>query len=124
LAQVCGRLLCGRCWYQLGQQSKQIFIGEDKFGFRMEVIGHPAGSGALQPVVEVAGILAHLPGRPRGQPADGGRVTLIDGILATAVLLGLILNAALGWWWADPAAGYVLVLHAVREVREIFFAGH
>jgi hypothetical protein len=24
-------------------------------------------------------------------------------------LLGLALNAALGWWWADPAAGYVLV---------------
>jgi divalent metal cation (Fe/Co/Zn/Cd) transporter len=32
-----------------------------------------------------------------------GRVTLVDGILATAVLLGLVLNAALGWWWADPA---------------------
>jgi len=53
-----------------------------------------------------------------------GRVTLIDGILATAVLLGLALNAALGWWWADPAAGYVLVFYAIREVREIFFAGH
>jgi divalent metal cation (Fe/Co/Zn/Cd) transporter len=50
-----------------------------------------------------------------------GRVTLIDGILATAVLLGLTLNAALGWWWADPAAGYVLVFYAAREVREIFF---
>ena len=51
-----------------------------------------------------------------------GRVTMIDGILATAVLLGLVLNAALGWWWADPAAGYVLVFFAAREVREIFFA--
>jgi divalent metal cation (Fe/Co/Zn/Cd) transporter len=49
-----------------------------------------------------------------------GRVTMIDGILAVAVLLGLILNAALGWWWADPAAGYVLVYYAGREVREIF----
>ena len=49
-----------------------------------------------------------------------GRVTLIDGMLATAVLLGLVLNAALGWWWADPAAGYVLVYYAAREVREIF----
>jgi hypothetical protein len=37
-----------------------------------------------------------------------------------AVLLGLVLNAALGWWWADPAAGYVLVCYAAREVREIF----
>ena len=52
-----------------------------------------------------------------------GRVTTIDGILALAVLLGLILNAAAGWWWADPAAGYVLVYYAAREVREIFFTG-
>lgn len=49
-----------------------------------------------------------------------GRVTLIDGILATAVLLGLVLNLAMGWWWADPAAGYVLVYYAAREAREIF----
>ena len=51
-----------------------------------------------------------------------GRVTLIDGLLAAAVLVGLVLNSALGWWWADPAAGYVLVYYAVREVREIFTA--
>jgi divalent metal cation (Fe/Co/Zn/Cd) transporter len=49
-----------------------------------------------------------------------GRVTLIDGLLATAVLAGLALNASLGWWWADPAAGYVLVFYALREAREIF----
>jgi divalent metal cation (Fe/Co/Zn/Cd) transporter len=49
------------------------------------------------------------------------RVTMIDGVLAVAVLAGLALNAALGWWWADPAAGYVLVYYAAREVREIFF---
>ena len=52
------------------------------------------------------------------------RVTLIDGVLAVAVLVGLALNAALGWWWADPLAGYVLVYYAVREAKEIFFAGH
>ena len=51
-----------------------------------------------------------------------GRVTAIDGILAVAVLLGLVLNATAGLWWADPAAGYVLVYYAGREVREIFFA--
>ena len=50
-----------------------------------------------------------------------GRVTMIDGLLAAAVLLGLALNAGLGWWWADPAAGYVLVFYAAREVRDIFF---
>jgi hypothetical protein len=45
---------------------------------------------------------------------------MIDGILATAVLAGLALNAGLGWWWADPLAGYVLVGYAAREVQEIF----
>ena len=65
-------------------------------------------------------------GRALGNPVlrTEGRVTLIDGILATAVLLALVLNALLGWCWADPAAGYVLVCYAAREVRGIFFPAH
>ena len=51
-----------------------------------------------------------------------GKVTFVDGCLAVAVLLGLVLNTALGWWWADPAAGYVLVFYAAREVWHIFAA--
>lgn len=47
------------------------------------------------------------------------RVTFIDGVLATAVLIGLALNALVGWWWADPLAGYVLVFYAVREAGTI-----
>ena len=44
-----------------------------------------------------------------------GRVTLIDAYLAGAVLVGLILNATLGWWWADPLAGLVIVFYGVKE---------
>jgi divalent metal cation (Fe/Co/Zn/Cd) transporter len=51
-----------------------------------------------------------------------GRVTAIDGILATTVLVGLVLNAGWGWWWADPAAAYVLVYYGVREARLAFMA--
>ena len=46
-----------------------------------------------------------------------GRITIVDGTLATAVLIGLVLNATLGWWWADPLAGYVLLSYAIREAR-------
>ena len=46
-----------------------------------------------------------------------GRITVIDGILATAVLVGLILNAVAGWWWADPLAGYALLYYVAREAR-------
>jgi len=43
------------------------------------------------------------------------RVTLVDAYLAGAVLAGLVLNALLGWWWADPAAGLVIVYYGARE---------
>lgn len=43
------------------------------------------------------------------------RVTLVDAYLAGAVLLGLVFNAFLGLWWADPAAGLVIVFYGFRE---------
>jgi Co/Zn/Cd efflux system component len=43
--------------------------------------------------------------------------TLLCTYLSVAVLVGLVLNSALGWWWADPAAGLVLAALAVREGR-------
>jgi divalent metal cation (Fe/Co/Zn/Cd) transporter len=56
-------------------------------------------------------------GRALGNPVliAEGRVTFVDGLLALAVLLGLVLNFAFGWWWADPAVGFVIVYYAVRE---------
>ena len=65
-------------------------------------------------------------GKALGNPVlvTEGRVTLVDGILAIAVLAGLVLNAAAGWWWADPLAALVIVFYALREAREIFLGGH
>lgn len=58
-------------------------------------------------------------GQALGNPVltTESRVTVIDGLLACAVLLGLLLNSRLGWWWADPAAGLIIVYYAVREAR-------
>ena len=89
---------------------------------------HPGRSvlGIIWTAVTAAAMFALAAGKARtGVALDNpvlrteGRVTMIDGILAAAVLLGLVLNAALGWWQADPAAGHVLVFYAAREVREI-----
>lgn len=91
---------------------------------------HPRHSplGILWTAITAAAMFALAAGKARtasalGNPvlATEGRVTLIDGLLAAAVLLGLLLNSLAGWWWADPLAGYVLVFYALREVREIFF---
>ena len=49
--------------------------------------------------------------------------TLLCTYLSAAVLIGLVLNAALGWWWADPVAALVLAALAVREGREAW-RGH
>jgi divalent metal cation (Fe/Co/Zn/Cd) transporter len=39
-------------------------------------------------------------------------------ISAAAVLLSILANAALGWWWLDPIAGLGIASLAVREGRE------
>ena len=64
-------------------------------------------------------------GRALGNPvlSTEGRVTLVDGILASAVLAGLALNAGAGLWWADPLAALVIVYYALREARAIFLPG-
>lgn len=56
-------------------------------------------------------------GRALGNPVlvKESRVTVVDGLLAAAVLLGLILDVALGFWWADPLAALVIVYYGVRE---------
>jgi divalent metal cation (Fe/Co/Zn/Cd) transporter len=41
--------------------------------------------------------------------------TLTYAWLSLTTLAGLVLNAALGWWWADPLAALVVVPLAMRE---------
>lgn len=44
--------------------------------------------------------------------------TLLCTYLSAVLLIGLVLNSAFGWSWADPAAGLVIAAVAVREGRE------
>lgn len=44
--------------------------------------------------------------------------TILCATLAATTLLGLVLFAAFGWWWADPAAALSVAYFAVREGRE------
>ena len=41
--------------------------------------------------------------------------TLACAFLSLTLLVGLTLNATLGWWWADPVAALVMVPWLVRE---------
>lgn len=44
--------------------------------------------------------------------------TLLCTYLSAVLLAGLLLNATLGWSWADPIAGLVIAAVAVKEGRE------
>ncbi len=43
------------------------------------------------------------------------KVTMIDGALAATIFVGLVLNTAFGWWWADLAGGVVIIGYGLRE---------
>jgi divalent metal cation (Fe/Co/Zn/Cd) transporter len=59
-------------------------------------------------------------GRRLGSSAtvSESRQTMLCAYLSAALLAGLLANAALGWWWADPLAGLVIAGVAAREARE------
>ena len=46
------------------------------------------------------------------------RQTMVCAYLSAALLVGLLANAALGWWWADPLVAFGIAAIALREGRE------
>lgn len=53
----------------------------------------------------------------RAMAADATQTALCT-YLSAILLVGLLLNALLGWWWADPVAALVMVPIIVREGLE------
>jgi divalent metal cation (Fe/Co/Zn/Cd) transporter len=45
---------------------------------------------------------------------EGGQ-NMVCAYLSIALLVGLLANALIGWWWADPAAALVIGAVAARE---------
>jgi divalent metal cation (Fe/Co/Zn/Cd) transporter len=46
--------------------------------------------------------------------------TLLCTYMSAFLLVGLVANALLGWWWADPVAGLAIAALAVREGIELW----
>jgi divalent metal cation (Fe/Co/Zn/Cd) transporter len=53
-----------------------------------------------------------------GSTVADSKQTLLCTYLSAVLLAGLVLNATLGWSWADPVAGLALAAVAVREGGE------
>ena len=50
--------------------------------------------------------------------------SLFCALLSLTVLVGLLLNAVFGWWWADPVAALAIVPLVVKEGLEAFEDDH
>ena len=48
--------------------------------------------------------------------------TNVCTLLSAALLVGLLANAVLGWWWADPVAGLAIAAVAARMAIATFGA--
>jgi divalent metal cation (Fe/Co/Zn/Cd) transporter len=46
------------------------------------------------------------------------RQTMLCAYLSGALLIGLLANAALGWWWADPLVALAIAAVAAQEARD------
>jgi divalent metal cation (Fe/Co/Zn/Cd) transporter len=77
-------------------------------------IGLAAVSLVIMPVLAWAK-LRTAAGLGSGALQAEAKETLACAYLSLALLLGLTLNAAVGWWWADPAAALFMVPWLVRE---------
>jgi len=73
-----------------------------------------AGTAVLEPAL---GLAKRRIGTRLGSAAIAGEGTqnLLCAYLAAAVLIGLLANTVLGWWWLDPTIGLLIAGLAIRE---------
>ena len=92
----------------------RALVGGDQAAHSPVGIGLAAVSVTLMPLIAW---FERRTGRELGSAtavADSRQLILCT-YLSAALLVGLLLNAWLGWWWADPAAAIVIAGLAVRE---------
>lgn len=87
--------------------------------------------GVVLTSVSMAVMLFLARAKRRAAAALGSRALEADAFqttacwwLSVAALVGLTLNGAFGWWWADPAAAFVIAGLVVKEGLEAWEGEH
>ena len=99
------------------------------------LLGASEASPSTVGVVLAALSLAIMPGLSYAQRRAGrelgsasavadSKQTLLCTYLSAVLLIGLAANALFGWAWADPIAGLVIAVIAVKEGREAWAGRH
>lgn len=98
----------------VGSESVRALLGDHEPEASRVGIVLAAASLAIMPFLSWA---QRRTGRALGSNAvvADSTQTLLCTYLSAVLLVGLVLNATLGWSWADPVAGLVIAAVAVRE---------
>lgn len=98
------------------ESARALLVGHDPETSRVG-IGLAVASLCVMPFLSWA---QRRTGRALGSQAvvADSTQTLLCTYLSAVLLVGLVLNATLGWSWADPVAGLVIAAVAVKEGRE------
>jgi divalent metal cation (Fe/Co/Zn/Cd) transporter len=98
----------------VGVEAVRTVVAADEPQVSWVGIGLAAFTALTMPLLAVA---KRRVGQQLGSSAtvSEGVQNLVCAYLSVALLVGLVANAAFGWWWADPAAALVIAAVAARE---------
>jgi cation diffusion facilitator family transporter len=115
-ARWAGILLLALAVYLVVEAARRLF-SQDRPGETALGIGLTAVSLIVMPLLARAKLRAARALGSRALRADAHE-TIVCAWLSLTTLCGLALNAAFGWWWADPLAALAMVPLVVREGLE------
>ncbi len=98
----------------LGVSDTISYLAKEEPGVSIPGIGIAVASLIVMPVLAY---LKKKTGKEIGSKAlvADAKETLVCAWLSVALLVGLVLNALFGWWWADPVAGLIIVAFLFKE---------
>lgn len=98
----------------VGFESVRALVGGHRADASVVGVGLAIASLIVMPALSVA---QRRTGKALGSNAvvADGTQTLLCTYLSAVLLIGLVLNATLGWYWADPLAGVIIAGVAFRE---------
>ncbi|GAB3064975.1 cation transporter [Intrasporangium mesophilum] len=101
----------------IGFEAVRALVGGDVPGSSLVGIVLAALSLVVMPVLSLA---QRRTGRELGSGAvvADSTQTLLCTYLSAVLLVGLLANTLVGWWWLDPVAALAIAAVAVREGRE------
>jgi cation diffusion facilitator family transporter len=115
-ARWAGILLLGLAVYLVVEAARRL-LNQDRPEGTAVGIGLTAVSLVVMPLLARAKLRAARALDSRALRADAHE-TIVCAWLSLTTLCGLALNAAFGWWWADPLAALAMVPLIVREGLE------